>query len=69
MHMGTFQSQQQQSVDLESLSFDERMQLGADNALLCMGVSAQDRVFILTITHVKILLAWWPLVHWRATQM
>jgi hypothetical protein len=46
--MGTSQSQQQQAADLESLSFDERMQLGADNALLCMGVTAQDRVFILT---------------------
>ncbi|GCE27873.1 hypothetical protein KDA_33570 [Dictyobacter alpinus] len=33
---------------LETLTFDERMQLGAENALHCMGVNAQDRVFILT---------------------
>ncbi|GCE20353.1 aminopeptidase [Dictyobacter kobayashii] len=41
----THQSDKQ---DLQSLTFDERMHLGAENALLCMGVTAQDRVFILT---------------------
>ena len=32
----------------ESLSFEERVQLGAENAVNCMGVTAQDRVFIIT---------------------
>lgn len=35
-------------MDLETLSFSERMQLGAENAIHCMGVTSQDRVFILT---------------------
>jgi aminopeptidase len=35
-------------LDLQSLSFEERVQLGAENAIRCMGVTAQDRVFILT---------------------
>jgi leucyl aminopeptidase (aminopeptidase T) len=30
------------------LSFEERVQLGAENAVHCMGVSEKDRVFILT---------------------
>jgi leucyl aminopeptidase (aminopeptidase T) len=34
--------------DLETLSFEERLQLGAENAVRCMGVSEQDRVFIIT---------------------
>jgi len=34
--------------DLESLSLSERMQLGAENAIRCMGVTSQDRIFILT---------------------
>ena len=34
--------------DLETLSFSERMQLGAENAIRCMGVTSQDRVFIFT---------------------
>ena len=34
--------------DLESLSFSERMHLGAENAIRCMGVTSQDRVFIFT---------------------
>ncbi len=38
----------QQKVDIQTLTFDERMQLGADNALNCMGVTAHERVFILT---------------------
>ena len=35
-------------LDIQSLSFEERVQLGAENAIRCMGVTAQDRVFILT---------------------
>ena len=38
----------QQRVDLSALSFEERLQLGAENAVRCMGVTAQDRVFIMT---------------------
>src|SRR5690242_10247338 len=34
--------------DVQSLSFEERVQLGAENAVRCMGVTAQDRVFIIT---------------------
>ncbi len=34
--------------DLESLSFEERMLLGAKNAIRCMGVTSHDRVFIIT---------------------
>jgi leucyl aminopeptidase (aminopeptidase T) len=34
--------------DLASMSFEERLQFGAENAVRCMGVSAQDRVFIIT---------------------
>jgi leucyl aminopeptidase (aminopeptidase T) len=30
------------------MSFEERQQLGAENAVLCMGVNEKDRVFILT---------------------
>ncbi|GCF07628.1 aminopeptidase [Dictyobacter arantiisoli] len=37
-----------QQRELESLTFEERMQRGAENALVCMGVTASDRVFILT---------------------
>jgi aminopeptidase len=33
---------------LEDLSFEERLQLGAQNAVRCMGVTATDRVFIIT---------------------
>lgn len=36
------------SSDLSSLSLEERLQLGAENALRCMNVSEQDRIFILT---------------------
>jgi aminopeptidase len=35
-------------LDVQSLSFEERVQLGAENAVRCMGVTAQDRVFIIT---------------------
>jgi aminopeptidase len=34
--------------DIEQLTFEERLQLGAENAVRCMGVSANDRVFIIT---------------------
>jgi len=34
--------------DRETLSFEERVQLGAENAVHCMGITAQDRVFIIT---------------------
>src|SRR3989440_11065629 len=34
--------------DIEQLTFAERVQLGAENAVRCMGVSADDRVFIMT---------------------
>ncbi len=35
-------------LDVQSLSYEERLQLGAENAVRCMGVSAHDRVFIIT---------------------
>lgn len=34
--------------DISTMSFEERQQLGAENAVLCMGVNEKDRVFILT---------------------
>src|SRR5947209_7284648 len=37
----------QQGVDLSSLSFEERLQLGAENAVRCMGITSKDRVFIM----------------------
>src|SRR5437763_2522638 len=37
-----------QRQDIEQLTFAERVQLGAENAVRCMGVSAGDRVFIMT---------------------
>jgi len=39
---------QNDAYDLSTLSFEERLQLGARNAVRCMGVSVRDRVFILT---------------------
>jgi leucyl aminopeptidase (aminopeptidase T) len=33
--------------DLDSMAFEERLQLGAENAVECMGVSASDRVLII----------------------
>ncbi len=33
---------------IQDMSFEGRVQLGAENAVLCMGVTAQDRVFIIT---------------------
>jgi aminopeptidase len=41
-------SANQKGLDIEALSFEERLQLGAENAVRCMGVTGQDRVFILT---------------------
>jgi len=38
----------QQANNLDTLTFEERMARGAENALLCMGVTEGDRVFILT---------------------
>src|SRR5579863_10425097 len=35
-------------LDSEQLSFAERVQLGAENAVRCMGVTGSDRVFIMT---------------------
>src|SRR5436305_5175113 len=37
-----------QRQDIEQLTFAERVQLGAENAVRCMGVTANDRVFIMT---------------------
>jgi aminopeptidase len=34
--------------DLERMTFEERLELGAENAVRCMGVTAEDRVLILT---------------------
>src|SRR5579863_3182975 len=34
--------------DVQELTFEERVQRGAENAIRCMGVSAEDRVFIIT---------------------
>jgi aminopeptidase len=34
--------------DLSKMSFEERLELGAENAVRCMGVTGQDRVFIIT---------------------
>ena len=35
-------------LDLNSMSFEERLQLGSENAVRCMGVTASDRVLIIT---------------------
>lgn len=35
-------------LDRQSGTYEQRLQLGAENAVRCMGVSAQDRVVILT---------------------
>jgi len=37
-----------ETLDLASMSFEERLQMGAENAVRCMGVNASDRVFIIT---------------------
>ncbi len=36
------------ALDMQNKSFAERVQFGAENAVRCMGVTAQDRVFIMT---------------------
>ena len=38
----------QSEKPLDSLSFEERVQRGAENAVHCMGVTSEDRVFIIT---------------------
>ncbi len=35
-------------LDIEHLSVEERVQLGAENAVRCMGITSSDRVFIMT---------------------
>ncbi len=35
------------AVDPQSLPFEDRVRFGAENAVRCMGITAQDRVFIL----------------------
>src|ERR1700693_3738240 len=35
-------------LDLSKMSFEERLQYGAENAVRCMGVTSHDRVFIIT---------------------
>jgi aminopeptidase len=37
-----------EKLDISKLSFEERLQYGAENAVRCMGVTSQDRVFIIT---------------------
>ena len=37
-----------ETLDSASMTFEERLQMGADNAVRCMGVGASDRVFIIT---------------------
>jgi len=37
-----------QELDIQNMTFEERVRLGAENAVYCMGVTAQDRVFIIT---------------------
>ncbi len=35
-------------LDISSMTIEERLQMGAENAVQCMGVNASDRVFIIT---------------------
>ncbi len=35
-------------LDVSKMSFEERLQFGAENAVRCMGVTSNDRVFIMT---------------------
>src|SRR5256886_6352761 len=37
-----------EKLDISKMSFEERLQYGAENAVRCMGVTASDRVFIIT---------------------
>src|SRR6266568_4981189 len=43
--MSSFVSRPQR---LDKMSFDERLEYGAENAVRCMGVTSHDRVFIMT---------------------
>src|SRR5215467_3749059 len=36
-----------EKLDVSTMSFDERLQYGAENAVRCMGVTSLDRVFII----------------------
>ncbi len=46
IHNATQHNQTEQPLD--TLTFEERIQRGATNAIHCMGVTARDRVFIIT---------------------
>ncbi len=46
IHSSIQNSQSEKALD--SLTFEERVQRGAENAVRCMGVTSQDRVFIIT---------------------
>src|SRR5712692_3682919 len=37
-----------EKLDISKMSFEERLQYGAENAVRCMGVTSKDRVFIIT---------------------
>src|SRR6266496_4542457 len=37
-----------EKLDISKMSFEERLQYGAENAVRCMGVTSRDRVFIIT---------------------
>src|SRR6266550_197815 len=37
-----------EKLDISKMSFEERLQYGAENAVHCMGVTSSDRVFIIT---------------------
>jgi len=46
LHSSMQNSQREKPLDF--LTFEERVQRGAENAVRCMGVTSQDRVFIIT---------------------
>lgn len=50
IHNATQHNQTEQPLD--TLTFEERIQRGATNAIHCMGVTAQDRVFIICLRTV-----------------
>ena len=37
-----------EKLDISKMSFEERLQYGAENAVRCMGVTSHDRIFIIT---------------------
>lgn len=47
------QASDHQVTDIQQLTFEERVQLGAENAVRCMGVTEKDRVFIFTDYHCE----------------